>query len=131
MVMPPDNRSFADLLSDALNKLTMLVRTEIQLARTEISLKISKAGTGIAMVMGSAAFAISALVLILLAIAAALDAAGLSRGLSDLIAGILGLIVSAGLAWAGLQRLRADQLAPNRTMEQLQRDAIAAKEQLK
>jgi len=129
--MPPDNRSFADLLSDALNKLTMLVRTEIQLARTEISLKISKAGMGIAMVMSSAAFAISALVLILLAIAAALDAAGLSRGLSDLIAGILGLVVSTGLAWAGLQRLRADQLAPNRTMEQLQRDAIAAKEQLK
>jgi hypothetical protein len=129
--MPPDNRSFSDLLSDALNRLTTLVRTEIQLARTEISLKISKAATGIAMVMGSAAFAISGLVLILLAIAAWLDNAGLSRGVSNLIAGILGALVSAGLAWAGLQRLRADQLAPNRTMEQLQRDAMAAKEQLK
>jgi len=131
MVMPPDNRSFSDLLADALNRLTTLVRTEIQLARTEISLKISKAATGIAMVMGSAAFAISGLVLILLAIAAWLDNAGLSRGVSNLIAGILGALVSAGLAWAGLQRLRADQLAPNRTMEQLQRDAMAAKEQLK
>jgi len=129
--MPPDNRSFSDLLADALNRLTTLVRTEIQLARTEISLKISKAATGIAMVMGSAAFAISGLVLILLAIAAWLDNAGLSRGVSNLIAGILGALVSAGLAWAGLQRLRADQLAPNRTMEQLQRDAMAAKEQLK
>jgi|SwirhisoilCB2_FD_contig_81_557310_length_901_multi_2_in_0_out_0_2 Putative Actinobacterial Holin-X, holin superfamily III len=131
MVMPPDDRSFSDLLADALNRLTTLVRTEIQLARTEISLKISKAATGIAMVMGSAAFAISGLVLILLAIAAWLDNAGLSRGVSNLIAGILGALVSAGLAWAGLQRLRADQLAPNRTMEQLQRDAMAAKEQLK
>jgi hypothetical protein len=131
MVMPPDDRSFSDLLSDALNRLTTLVRTEIQLARTEISLKISKAATGIAMVMGSAAFAISGLVLILLAIAAWLDNAGLSRGVSNLIAGIIGALVSAGLAWAGLQRLRADQLAPNRTMEQLQRDAMAAKEQLK
>jgi uncharacterized membrane protein len=131
MVMPPDDRSFSDLLADALNRLTTLVRTEIQLARTEISLKISKAATGIAMVMGSAAFAISGLVLILLAIAAWLDNAGLSRGFSNLIAGIIGALVSAGLAWAGLQRLRADQLAPNRTMEQLQRDAMAAKEQLK
>jgi Putative Actinobacterial Holin-X, holin superfamily III len=131
MVMPPDNRSFSDLLADALNRLTTLVRTEIQLARTEISLKISKAATGIAMVMGSAAFAISGLVLILLAIAAWLDNAGLSRGFSNLIAGIIGALVSAGLGWAGLQRLRADQLAPNRTMEQLQRDAMAAKEQLK
>jgi hypothetical protein len=131
MVMPPDDRSFSDLLADALNRLTTLVRTEIQLARTEISLKISKAATGIAMVMGSAAFAISGLVLILLAISAWLDNAGLSRGVSNLIAGILGALVSAGLAWAGLQRLRADQLAPNRTMEQLQRDAMAAKEQLK
>jgi len=129
--MPPDNRSFSDLLADALNRLTTLVRTEIQLARTEISLKISKAATGIAMVMGSAAFAISGLVLILLAIAAWLDNAGLSRGFSNLIAGIIGALVSAGLGWAGLQRLRADQLAPNRTMEQLQRDAMAAKEQLK
>jgi hypothetical protein len=83
------------------------------------------------MVMGSAAFAISGLVLILLAIAAWLDNAGLSRGFSNLIAGIIGALVSAGLGWAGLQRLRADQLAPNRTMEQLQRDAMAAKEQLK
>ena len=131
MVMPPDDRSFSDLLADALNRLTTLVRTEIQLARTEISLKISKAATGIAMVMGSAAFAISGLVLILLAIAAWLDNAGLSRGFSNLIAGIIGALVSVGLAWAGLQRLRADQLAPNRTMEQLQRDAMAAKEQLK
>jgi hypothetical protein len=131
MVMPPDDRSFSDLLADALNRLTTLVRTEIQLARTEISLKISKAATGIAMVMGSAAFAISGLVLILLAIAAWLDNAGLSRGFSNLIAGIIGALVSAGLGWAGLQRLRADQLAPNRTMEQLQRDAMAAKEQLK
>ena len=131
MVMPPDNRSFSDLLADALNRLTTLVRTEIQLARTEISLKISKAATGIAMVMGSAAFAISGLVLILLAIAAWLDNAGLSRGFSNLIAGIIGALVSAGLGWAGLRRLRADQLAPNRTMEQLQRDAMAAKEQLK
>jgi hypothetical protein len=131
MVMPPDNRSFSDLLADALNRLTTLVRTEIQLARTEISFKISKAATGIAMVMGSAAFAISGLVLILLAIAAWLDNAGLSRGFSNLIAGIIGALVSAGLGWAGLQRLRADQLAPNRTMEQLQRDAMAAKEQLK
>jgi uncharacterized membrane protein len=131
MVMPPDDRSFSDLLADALNRLTTLVRTEIQLARTEISLKISKAATGIAMVMGSAAFAISGLVLILLAIAAWLDNAGLSRGFSNLIAGIIGVLVSVGLAWAGLQRLRADQLAPNRTMEQLQRDAMAAKEQLK
>ena len=131
MVMPPDNRSFSDLLADALNRLTTLVRTEIQLARTEISLKISKAATGIAMVMGSAAFAISGLVLILLAIAAWLDNAGLSRGFSNLIAGIIGALVSAGWGWAGLQRLRADQLAPNRTMEQLQRDAMAAKEQLK
>ena len=131
MAMPPDNRSFSDLLSDALNKLTMLVRTEIQLARTEIGIKISKAGTGIAMVLGSAAFAISALMLILLAISAWLVDAGLSLGWSHFIAGILGAIISAGLAWAGLERLRADQLAPNRTMEQLQRDAIAAKEQLK
>jgi hypothetical protein len=29
MVMPPDDRSFSDLLADALNRLTTLVRTEI------------------------------------------------------------------------------------------------------
>ena len=131
MSMPPDSRPFTELLSDALNKLTTLVRTEIQLARTEMTAKITKAGMGIAMLAGGAAVGISAMVLILMAIAVWLDHAGLPQGLANLIAGLIGAAIAGGLAWTGLQRLKAEELTPNRTIEQLQRDATAMKETMK
>ena len=131
MSMPPDSRPFTELLSDALNQLTTLVRTEIQLARTEMTAKLTKAGMGIAMLAAAAAVAIAALVLILMAIAVWLDHAGLPEGLANLIAGIIGAAIAGGLGWAGLQRLTAEELTPNRTIEQLQRDATAVKETMK
>jgi hypothetical protein len=48
--------------------------------------------------------------------------------LALLVSGLIAAAISGGLAWSGLQRIRADELAPKRTIEQLQRDAAAAKE---
>ncbi len=131
MAMPGDNRSIPELFTDALNQFTTLVRKEIQLARTEVSTKLSQAAVGIAMMAGSAVVMIAALVLLLIALATWLVALGVSEPVADLIAGVLGVLISAGLAWAGLKRLKAENLTPERTIEQLQRDAAVAKEQVK
>jgi hypothetical protein len=127
MTMPPDSRPLSELLSDALNQFSALIRTEIQLARTELSAKATKAAMGLAMMAGGLVVAIAAAVLVFLAIAEWLDDI-LPEGLALLVTGLIAGAISGGLAWSGLQRIRADELAPKRTIEQLQRDAAAAKE---
>jgi len=128
MAVPPDQRSFSELVSDALTQMTALVRNEIQLARTEMAEKVSQASIGVGMLVASAGVAIAVLVVLLLAIAALLAAAGLPIWVAALLSAIIGAGLSAALAWAGVKRLKADALTPKRTIEQLQRDKLAAKE---
>jgi hypothetical protein len=130
MTMPQDSRPISELLSDALNQLSALIRTEIQLARTEIAGKAVRAALGLGMLGGALAVAIAAVVLLLMALAEQLDN-WMPEALALLITGLIGAAISGALAWAGLQRMRAEELAPKRTIEQLQRDAAAAKEQVK
>jgi hypothetical protein len=131
MAVPADNRSFSELLSDAVNQLTGLLRNEVQLARAEVSAKISMAAVGLAMIFGSVAIAIAALTLILMALAAWLVESGLSPSLANLLAGVLGAVIAAAVAWSGVSRLKAEKLTPSRTLDQLHRDALAAKEIVK
>jgi hypothetical protein len=130
MTMPSDGRPISELLSDALNQLSTLIRTEIQLARTEIAGKAARAALGLGMLGGALAVGIGAVVLLLMSLAEQLDN-WVPEGLALLLAGLIGAAISGALAWTGLQRMRADELAPKRTIEQLQRDAAAAKEQVK
>lgn len=130
MTMPQETRPLSELLSDALNQLSTLVRTEIQLARTELTAKAAQAGLGLAMLAGALAVSIAALVMLFMAIAEWLDDV-IPEGFSLLVSALIAAAVAGGLGWAGLQRLRAEELAPKRTMEQLQRDAAAAKERMK
>ena len=127
MTMPSDSRPISELLSDALNQLSALVRTEIQLARMELTGKAAKAAAGVAMMAGGLVVAIAALVLVFLAVAEWLDDV-LPEGLALLVSGLIAAAISGGLAWSGLQKMRAEELVPKRTIEQLQRDAAAAKE---
>ncbi|MDF2763492.1 MAG: hypothetical protein K0S81_486 [Rhodospirillales bacterium] len=130
MTMPQDSRPLSELLSDALNQFSALIRTEIQLARTELTGKAAKAATGLAMMAGGLVVGIAAMVLIFMAVAEWLDDV-IPEGFARLLSGLIAAAIAGGLAWSGLQRMRADELAPKRTIEQLQRDAAAAKEQVK
>lgn len=131
MIRPADERSFAELISDALSQLTALVRNEIQLAKAEVAQKANKAAIGLAMLAAGAALAIATLVMVLFTVAALLSDAGLPAGVSALIATLLGAGVAVGLAWMGIQKLKAEALLPERTMRQLNRDTAAAKEQMR
>lgn len=128
MTTPQDTRSVPELLAGAFAQLSDLVRSEIQLARAEMTQKLVSAGVGIGFIAGGAIVTIAALVLILSALAAWLTDMGVAEPLSDLLAGLVGLIISGVLAWLGLGRLRANALVPNRTINQLQRDVASAKE---
>jgi hypothetical protein len=131
MTMTTDTRSFSELLSDAVNKLTALVRSEIQLARAELTAKVGEAAVGLAMLAVSASVMIAALVLLLMALAGWLVHLGLTPPLADFFAALVGAVIGAVIAWNGISRLKADNLAPKRTLEQLHRDASTAKELVK
>jgi uncharacterized membrane protein YqjE len=131
MTVPANERSFSGLLSDAVSQLNSLVRNEIHLARAELSAKAGQAAAGLALLAVSAVIMIAALVLILMALAGWLVDMGFSPPAADLIAGLLGAGVSGGFLWLGVSRLRAEDLSPRRTLQQLHRDASAAKELVK
>jgi len=129
--MADDGRSVQELFSTAFSQFGKLLRSELQLARAEVSANISTAGTGMALVGAGACAAIAALVLFLMAISVALQESGMSEAGAHLLAAVLGIAAGGALVWAGLSKLRTDSLAPTVTAENLSKDASAIKEQLK
>ena len=125
--MTRDNRSVSGLLTEAFNQLSALLRSEVNLVQAEMTAKAKGAAVGVGLIVGAALVVLPAVVLLLIALAALLTDIGVPEPLSDLIAAIVGFAVSGALAAVGLRRLRADTLAPTRTIVQLQRDASAAK----
>jgi len=74
---------------------------------------------------------IPALVVLLFAIAAALMHAGISDPLAYLLTAIGAMAISGILIWVGISRLSGDALTPKVTIEQLERDKMAAKEMVR
>jgi hypothetical protein len=123
-----NSRSIPELFSDAVGQLAKLIGNEFELARAELSEKASQAGRAAAMIGAGAVILIPALVILLFAIASALIRAGLSDPIAYLITGAGAAIISAALIGIGLSRLSGDALKPAVTLEQVQRDKLAAKE---
>jgi hypothetical protein len=74
---------------------------------------------------------IPALVMLLFAAAAALMHAGLSDPVAYLMTGIGAAAVSAALIATGVKRLSGHALKPTVTLDQVQRDKVAAKEMMR
>ena len=127
-----EHRTVPELFTDLISQVTSLFRTEAQLARTEMSEKISQAGTGAVLIVGAAVLLIPALVVLLLAAVTALtDQGGLEPYWSSLIVGGATLIIGLIVALVGMSRLKVKNLAPRRTIEQLQSDAAFARNKVR
>jgi nitrate reductase gamma subunit len=123
-----DNRSVPELLSDALNQFSKLMRDEFVLARAELSIKAGQTMRALALLIVAGLLVIPTIVLFLLALAAWIEELGLPASLAHLIAGLVGLVITGILAAIGGQQLKRNSLVPERTIDQLQRDVTAAKE---
>jgi hypothetical protein len=124
----PTDRSIPELFGEAVGQLAKLVGNEFALARAELSEKMAQAGRAAAMIGAGAVVMIPALVVLLFAAAAALIRSGLSDPVAYLIAGGGAAVLAGSLIAVGLQRLSRDALKPSLTLEQVQRDKLAAKE---
>jgi hypothetical protein len=123
-----NGRSIPELVSEAFNQLAKLVSNEIDLAKAEMSEKVSQIGRAGAMIAAGAVIFMPALVIVLLAIAAALIDAGFSAPIAYLITGGGAGLIALALIGIGVSRLSGDAMKPTVTLDQLQRDKIAAKE---
>jgi hypothetical protein len=125
------NRPIPELFSDAVAQLAKLVGNEFELARAELSEKANQAGRAAAMIGAGAVILMPALVLLLFAASAALIRSGLSEPVAYLLTGAGAALASAVLIATGLSRLSGDALKPSITLDQVQRDKVAAKEMVR
>ena len=129
--MADQGRSVQELFSTASSQVGRLLRSELQLAKAEVSANLSNAGTALGLVGAGVAVGIAGLVLLLMAISVWLQQSGMSEAGANLLAAVIGVGAGAALAWAGVGKLRSGSIAPTRTIEQVSEDASAIKERLK
>ena len=127
----PSSRTIPELFSDAVGQLAKLVGNEFDLARAELSEKAGQAGRAVGMIGAGAVILIPALVLLLFAFSAALIRSGLSDPVAYLIVGLGAALLSAVLIAVGMSRLSGGALKPTITLDQVQRDKVAAKEMVR
>ena len=111
-----DEPTVGQLVANASKDLSSLVRSELELAKTELKSTAVKAGTG-AGLFGAAGF-LALLAIILLSIAAAygVSALGLHPALSFLIVAVVYLLIGAGLVFVGLRLIKKAK-GPERAIE--------------
>ncbi len=118
-------RTLGQLVADATHVISSIMRREVALAKAEIAADAKRALLGAGMFAGAALFAFLALILLLIAAAYGLVAAGLAPWLSFLIvAGVL-LLVGTILALVGKRAVTRIKGKPERTIKNAQ-DTIAA-----
>jgi Putative Actinobacterial Holin-X, holin superfamily III len=124
-------RSVPDLVSSVFRQLAELMRTEGSLARAEMSEKMSYIGSGLGLLVAGAILAMPALVVLLEAAVAGLVESGMAPYWAAFLIGGLCLLLGIIFLLVGASRLRARNLVPDKTLQQLQRDADAARNQVR
>ncbi len=120
------DKGVVDLAGDALKEIGVLIQTELQLLRAEVSEKLTFTAWSAALIGAGALLLMATVVLLLQAAIAGLVAYGLSWPVAILIIAAATLLVGAGLIWFGINRLSLDRLAPSKTIDQLQKDSTIA-----
>lgn len=127
MSFDADPRPTGTLLSDAVNQLTRLVRGEVALAKAEVAQNIKSAGLGMGLLVGALVLVFVALNVLVLALVAALGEL-IGAGWAALVVGVVLLAVAGILAMRGLNALKPENIAPSRTVRNVQADAQTIKE---
>jgi uncharacterized membrane protein len=123
-------RSIGELFGQLTQDMTLLVRQEVQLARTEMSDKLSRfANNLVAVLTGGFVAYVGGLALVAALILGIRDLANISLAVSALIVGAILAIVGYVMLQRGLKELKRVDLAPRRTVETLKDDVQWAKEQ--
>jgi xanthine/uracil permease len=124
-------RSLMGLFTDLWRETQTLVHQEAQLAKAELSEKVSQVATGAGEIAAGGAVLFAGFIVLLFAAVGALELmldTEHSVWLAPLLVGLVVMIIGYVLLSRGRKQMTAESLAPERTLESLQRDARLAKE---
>lgn len=124
---PSEERSLGELVSSLTADLSSLARSEVELAKAELRDTARRGGTGAGLVAGAALLLLLASVLLSIALAYGLIAAGVWTWLAFLIVGLFYILVAAifGLvARRQFQRVKA----PERTITSVKETGAALRQ---
>ena len=126
-----DDRSVGELLSDLVQETRTLVRQEIELAKTELGEKASKAGKNVGFAAAGGFVAYAGFVVLLVGLGALLaELFGDGLGwLGFVIVGVVVLIIGYALIQKGLKTLKEENFSLERTAESLKEDKQWLKEE--
>jgi len=122
-------RSIGELFGQLTQDMTLLVRQEVQLARTEMTEKLSKLTTNLISV-GAGGFVayLGGLALMAALILAIRDLANISLAWSALIVGAILAIIGYVMLQRGMKELKQVELAPRRSVENIKDDVQSIKD---
>ena len=122
-------RSIGELFGQLTQDMTLLVRQEVQLARPEMTEKLSKLTTNLISV-GAGGFVayLGGLALMAALILAIRDLANISLAWSALIVGGILAIIGYVMLQRGMKELKQVELAPRRSVENIKDDVQSIKD---
>ena len=120
-------RTLGQLVADATNDMSSIARSEIALAKAEITADAKQAGKGAGMFAGAGVMGFLGVVLLLFAVVYGLVAAGLSVWLSFLIVAVVLFVVAGILTLIGKKAVSKVQGKPERTIVTTQETIAAIK----
>ena len=123
-----DDRSLGELFAELAQETSTLVRQEMNLAKTEMSQKASRAGKHVGALAAGGAVAYAGLLAILAGLIVLLDEV-MPLWLSAFLVGVVVALVGYLLVRRGLDALKREDLAPRETIETLKEDKEWAKDQ--
>ena len=126
---PQNERSLGELFAELSRETSALVRSEVALAKTELSEKAAKAGRDAGMIALGGALAHAGLLVILSAVVLLLIQAGLTSWLAAAIVGVGVAVVGYLMARKGIVALKNEDITPRQTMDSMKETAQWAKHQ--
>ena len=120
------DKSLGELVAAATTDLSLLVRQEVQLAKTEISQEVGKAGKGVGLLGGAGVAGLLGLVFLSVAAAYGLAGLGLPLGVGFLLVAFAYLLGAAVLGLTGKKTIGRVG-APERTIETVKDDVAWVK----
>jgi hypothetical protein len=116
------------LIGDVVTRVTVLLRKEFDLARSEMVENLNRASFGAGLIVAGVILALTALNVLAVAAVVALMTTGLELIWATLAIGTGGLVVALIVAGIGVSRVRPSRLAPTRSIRELRRSADSAKD---
>jgi hypothetical protein len=127
-----EERSLGELFGQLSQDMSLLFRQEIQLARAEMSEKISRLTTNLVSVIGGGFVAyVGALAIVAALILALHELANIAPWVSALIVGAVFAIAGYLMLNRGLKELKRVDLTPRRTVENIKEDVQAIKDDVR